>query len=174
MKITTGKKYEGASQFSRLEDGIYVFQIVDVKQTKGKVEMQLITADKKYCFKSFWLIDKNGKPSDRGMSELADFVTTALQIEDDEIEVDIEDVLGHYIQAEVKNSSYTNEEGLTKSVQYVNRPARAECFPNGKPSLYEEIVNKRKSKTNRASASVEEPASDKQEDTVDLLKEWGL
>ena len=91
-----------------------------------------------------------------------------------EIEVDIEDVLGHYIQAEVKNSSYTNEEGLTKSVQYVNRPARAECFPNGKPSLYEEIVNKRKSKTNRASASVEEPASDKQEDTVDLLKEWGL
>lgn len=171
MKITVGKSYEGTSGFSRIKDGTYVFQIIEIKQTKGRVDLTMVNSQKQLCFKTFWLLDKQGKTSDRGMRELADFITTALQIDDEETEVEIGDALGCYLQAEVKNGSYENAEGLTKSVQYVNRPKRANGFTDGTGSLLEEMQSRRKAKREREQASEveQEEQDDDSDDTNDSL-----
>ena len=177
MKITVGKAYEGGSNFNRLADGTYVFQIVNIEQTKGRVNMQFITSGKQSVFKTFWLLDKDGKQSERGMSELADFVTTAMQIEDDECQVDIGDALGCYLQADIKNSTTTNKEGLTKAVVYVNRPARADGFPDGTGSLLEEIQGKRRARVQKkveAPVEAEETAEDSNDESVDFLSSLNI
>ena len=178
MKITVGKAYEGGSNFNKLPDGTYVFQIVNIEQTKGRVNMQFITSSKQSVYKTFFLIGKDGKTSDRAMKELADFVTTAMQIEDDECQVDIGDALGCYVQAEIKNSSYKNPEGLMKSVVYVNRPARADGFPDGTDSLLEEVQGRRRSRTAKLEAAevseTEETAEDDTDTTTDFLSSLGV
>lgn len=176
MKITVGKSYEGTSGYSRLEDGTYLFQIVEIRQTKGRVDMTMITSNRQLCFKTFWLLDKQGKTSDRGMRELADFITTALQIDDDETEVEIGDALGCYLKAEVRNSSYENSEGLTKAIQYVNRPKRADGFEDGTESLLDYYQGRRKSKRQAQRVEeVEEPDTESEdEDTNNFLDSLGI
>lgn len=140
MIIKAGKNFEGASDNFRLTDGTYEFQITKVESTKGRVNMVLTTSSGKNVYKTFFLRDKkSGNESEKGMLELADFVTTAMQIEDEEVEVDVKSCLGFYLIATIKNSSYdtTDELGnpVTKKIYYINRPERCDGFSDGHPSF---------------------------------------
>ena len=144
MKISVGKNYEGASSM-RLEDGDYEVQITSVEQTKGRVNMTLTTSKNQKVYKTFFLLEKDGKTkNERGMLELADYVTTAMQIEDDETEVDVKYVLGFYLVCYIKNSSYdkTDENGekVTKKIYNVYSPRRCDGFSDGTPGLVEKKV----------------------------------
>lgn len=143
MKIAVGKNYEGTSNPNHFTDGDYEFQIVNIESTKGRVKMTLATSDKRRAYKTFFLLDKDGKEqNERGIRELADFVTTAMQIEDEETEVEIEDCLGYYLICTIKNSSYEQTDPETGAVQtrstyYINKPSRLDEFSDGTPSLIE-------------------------------------
>lgn len=138
MKITVGKAYEGASSF-RVEDGDYEVQITEVSSTKGRVNMTFTTSKNQKVYKTFFLLEKDGKTvNDRGMRDLADFVTTAMQIEDNEVEVDVKNALGFYLVVYVKNGSYkrTDENGkeAEKHVFNVYSPRRCDGFSDGTAS----------------------------------------
>lgn len=144
MKVTVGKAYEGASDNFRLKDGTYEFQITDVSNTKGRVNMTLTTSSGKRVFKTFFLRDRDGKDSEKGMIELADFITTAMQIEDEEVEVDVASCVGFYLKCTVKNGSYEKDDEfgnpVVKKVYYINRPERCDGFSDGTPSFVEEAT----------------------------------
>lgn len=144
MIIKAGKSYEGQSDNFRLADGTYEFQITKVDNTKGRVSMVLTTSTGKNVYKTFFLRDKDGKESDKNMAELADFVTTAMQIEDEEVEVDVKSCLGFYLICTIKNSSYETSDELgnpvTKKTYYVRRPERCNGFSDGRPPIIKEAV----------------------------------
>ena len=105
MIINVGKKYEGASSI-RLEDGDYEVQITEVESTKGRTTMIFKTSNNVTIKKVFFLLEKDNKTvNERTMAALADYVTTAMQIEDMEVEVDTKDALGYYLVVYIKNGS---------------------------------------------------------------------
>ena len=163
MKITVGKSYEGKSDNFFIPDGDHEFQIVEVKQVKNRVNMTLVTSDGRRAFKTFFLLDKNGQPDDKNMRELADFITTAMQIDDDEAEVDIEDAVGYYIVATIKNKSVDREDGTKKSTYYLNRPKRCDGFSDGTGSRLEEYEEKRAEREARKAKEEAEQASAEEE-----------
>ena len=165
MKLTVGKAYEGASNEFKLEDDIHEFQIVNIETTAGRVNMTLVTSKRKRAFKTFFLREKDGSESERGYRELADFITTALQIEDQEVVVDIDTALGSYIMCSVRNSSYEDPNGTKKSVMYINRPERLDCFSDGTESLLSEFGRKRKGRV--VEQPVEEEVEDVEEEAVE-------
>lgn len=139
MKINAGKKYEGASS-NRLEDGDYELQIIDVQTTKGRVNMTLATSKNQKVYKTFFLLDKDGKTSnEKGLAELADYITTAMQIDDEEVEVSVESALGYYLLCYVKNGSYSKEDGTVKKVYNVYSPRRCNGFSDGTESFVEGV-----------------------------------
>lgn len=136
MKISVGKNYEGTSNSFYIPDGEYEFQILGCKTTKGSVNMTLGMSNKQRCFKRFFLLDKKGVTNEKSMRELADFITTAMQIEEEDVEVDVNDCIGYYIRATIKNATYEDKEtGVTKPTYYVNKPTRCNGFSDGTPSL---------------------------------------
>lgn len=139
MKITVGKAYEGASS-QRLEDGDYELQITEITSTKGRVNMTLTTSTNQHVYKTFFLLEKDSKtPNERGMRELADYITTAMQIEEEQVQVDTDSALGFYLLCYVKNGSYQKEtesgEKVEKRVYNVYSPRRCSGFSDGTPSF---------------------------------------
>lgn len=141
MIINVGKKYEGASSI-RLEDGDYELQITDVQSTKGRVNMTLTTSTGKEVYKTFFLLEKDGKTvNEKGMRELSDYVTTAMQIEDEEVQVDVKNALGFYLLCYVKNAEYKKKDtGELKKVYNVYSPRRCDGFSDGTESMYDSSV----------------------------------
>ena len=60
MKINVGTKYEGGSSV-RVEDGDYEVQITDIQSTKGRVNMTFTTSKNQKVYKTFFLLEKDGK-----------------------------------------------------------------------------------------------------------------
>lgn len=158
MKINVGTKYEGKSNDFALPDGLYVLQIISIETTAGRVNMVLATAKKRFVYKTFYMKDKNGKPSEKGLRELSDFITTAMQVEEPDVEVEITDALGLYIECELKNSSFVNASGVKKSVVYLNKPKRANGFDDDMPSVFDELSAKLK--LNKAKKNAEKRAEE--------------
>lgn len=174
MKIMAGKAYEGKSSI-RLEDGEYELQIIDVSATKGRVNMTLATSNNQKVFKTFFLLNKDGKTTnERGMRELADFVTTAMQIEDEEVEVKVESSLGFYLKCDVRNSSYEKDDGTKKNVYNVNRPQRCNGFSDGVGSLLEN--DEEEAEEVEEVEEVEEEVEDTMEtdESSSILSKYGL
>ena len=167
MKIKVGKAYEGGSQF-RLEDGDYEVQITDVESTKGRATITFSTANGVKMKKIFFLLEKDGKTvNDRGMAELADYITTAMQIEDMEVEVNAEDCKGYYLLVYVKNKDYiSKEDGSTKKVYNVYSPRRCNGFTDGAAPMEEEpeVVGD----------EVDEPVAEIEGEPDDIFKKFGL
>lgn len=139
MKINAGTKFEGASS-NRLKDGDYELQIIDVQTTKGRVNMTLTTSKGQKVYKTFFLLEKDGKTTnERGMLELADYITTAMQIDDEEVEVDVDSALGFYLLCYIKNGSYPKEDGTEKKVYNVYSPRRCNGFSDGTESFVEGV-----------------------------------
>lgn len=171
MKISVGKKVEGTSNSFYLPDGEYEFQIVQIACTKGRVNVTFVTSSKQRAYKTFFLLDKNGDTNEKSYRELADFVTCALQIEDEEAEVDVEDALGYYVVAKYRNASY-EKDGTTYKTSYINNPKRCDGFSDGTGSLLEEF-NKRAARTSAKKTKaepeeeVEETVSEEKEESFD-------
>lgn len=173
MKIKVGKAYEGGSQF-RLEDGEYELQITDVQATKGRVNMTLTTSTGERIYKTFFLLDKDGKTQNaRGMAELADYVTTAMQIEDMEVEVNVEQSLGCYLKCYVKNGEWKKDDGTVKKVYNTYSPQRCFGFSDGTAS---HVAEEQPEDAEEEVASEEEPMVDTEIDgnPDDILKQFGL
>lgn len=178
-KITVGKKFEGTSDAFRIDDGTYVFQIVSFETTPGRVKMELVTSERKFATKTFFMKKNDGTINEIAKRELSDFVTTAMQIEDEEVSMDISESVGYYVQATLRNSSYKNKEGQTMASTEIHKPFRADGFPDGTPSLVEDILAKRekrgKGKRNRTQAqaeeAVEEPVEKQVEEPVEEVAE---
>lgn len=157
FKVKVGKKVEGTSDNFFIPDGTYVFQIVGAESTAGRVKMDLIKSDKQHAYKTFFIKSGDGTINDKAMRELGDFVTTAMQIEDEDCEVDVSDALGYYVQATLRNSTYiSKKDGLEHESVEIHKPKRANGFPDGTPSLYEECVAKRAAKKARQQAVAQE------------------
>lgn len=144
MKIKVGTNYEGASSY-RMEDGDYEVQITDIQSTKGRVNMTFTTSKNQHAYKTFFLLERDGKTvNERGMRELSDFVTTAMQIEDEEVEVDVKMALGFYLTVYIKNAKYNkkDEEGneVVKHVFNIYTPRRCDGFSDGTPSWIQTAI----------------------------------
>lgn len=174
FKVKVGKKVEGTSDNFFIPDGTYVFQIVGAESTAGRVKMDLIKSDKQHAYKTFFIKSGDGTINDKAMRELGDFVTTAMQIEDEDCEVDVSDALGYYVQATLRNSTYiSKKDGLEHESVEIHKPKRASGFPDGTPSLYEEVLAKREAKKNKRAAAqveqVEEPVEEPTEEYVENI-----
>lgn len=167
MKITVGKSYEGCSSM-RLTDGDYELKIDDIKSTKGRVNMTLVTATGTKIYKTFFLLEKDGKTqNERGMKELADYITTAMQIEEEETEVVVESAVGFYLLCYVKNAVYTSkEDGSEKRVYNVYSPRRCNGFSatTGEEQYEEEY----------AEEETEDDSVTTDEEIDDIMKKYGL
>jgi len=169
MIINGGKKYEGKSSNYYLADGIYNLQIVEIEEEATRVKMTLVTSSNKRVYKSFFLNTKDGEPNTRALAELSDFVTTALQIDDEEATIDLMDALGAYVQCSVRNGSYTNSSGVVKPAVFCDKPRRIDGFEDGKPSLLEKYQKGRKSRNRPSAKKVEEPVAEEETEEIDLV-----
>lgn len=175
MKVSVGTKYEGGSSM-RLKDGDYELQIIEVKSTRGRVNMTLSTSRGQKVYKTFFLLEKDGKTTnERGMLELADYITTAMQIEDEEAEVDVDSALGFYLKCYVKNGSYEKEDGTKKNVYNVYSPRRCSGFSDGTGSLLgdEPEAMEEEEDVGEPVAEGELPFDEPNTD-VDVFKKYGL
>lgn len=174
FKVKVGKKVEGTSNNFFIPDGTYVFQIVGAESTAGRVKMDLIKSDKQHAYKTFFIKSGDGTVNDKAMRELGDFVTTAMQIEDEDCEVDVSDALGYYVQATLRNGTYiSKKDGLEHESVEIHKPKRANGFPDGTPSLYEEVLAKKAAKKNKRAVAqaeqVEEPVEESVEESVENI-----
>lgn len=142
MKIRVGTKYEGKSS-DRLEDGDYELKITDIQSTKGRVNMTFETSTGKEVYKTFFLLDRDGKTvNEKGMRELSDYVTTAMQVNEEDVEVDVKNALGFYLLCYVKNAQYTKKDtGEVKKVYNVYSPRRCNGFSDDAESSDTSAVN---------------------------------
>lgn len=175
MKITVGKAYEGASS-NWLEDGDYELQITEVESTKGRVKLTMATSTGFKVSKMFFLLEKDGKtPNEKGMRELADYITTAMQIEDEQVEVDTDNAIGFYLLCYVKKGSYKkiDEEGkeVEKRVYNVYSPRRCNGFSNGSESQVEEEPQEEDSLPFNTDVT---PSEDAGTDMEDIFKKLGV
>ena len=166
MKIVVGKAYEGASSM-RLKDGDYELRIDEVQSTKGRVNMTLTTSTGQKIYKTFFLLDKDGKTqNERGMRELADYVTTAMQIEEQETEVTVESCVGFYLLCYVKNGSYTKADGTIRAVYNTYSPRRCKGFSESA----DDEEQSEESEEVEDVAEEEEATAEINEETEDILK----
>lgn len=142
MKIHVGKAYEGTSGNS-FKDGEYDLQIVKIKATKGRVTITFSTSQKRLLYKTFFLLAKDGTENENAYRELADFVTTAVQVEDEDVELDIRSALGCYITLTLRNTTY-EKDGVKQASYWLNKPKRCNGFSDGTGSVYEEVSKNKK------------------------------
>lgn len=181
MKIPVGTKYEGGSSM-RLKDGDYELQIIDVQATKGRVNMTLCTSKGQKVYKTFFLLEKDGKTTnERGMLELADYITTAMQIEDEEAEVSVESSIGFYLLCYVKNGSYPKEDGTEKKVYNLYSPRRCGGFSDGTPSFVEGVTSEAEEVEEEEPEEVEVATSEETDEQLpfdesdgDVFSKYGL
>ena len=169
MKIHVGKAYEGRSGNS-FKDGDYELQIIKIEATRGRAKFTFATSGKRLLYKTFFLLAKDGKTeNESAYRELADFVTTALQIEEEDVELDVRNAVGCYLTLTLKNSSY-EKDGVKQSTYWLNRPRRCDGFSDGTGSVIEEILSKNKKMAEEAeeeSAPVEEDKTEVAEESND-------
>lgn len=173
MIINGGTKYEGKSSNYYLEDGIYNLQIVEIEEEATLVRMTLVTSSNKRVFKRFYLTTKDGETNTRALAELSDFVTTALQIDDEEATIELMDALGCYVQCSIRNGSYKDANGVAKPITYCDKPHRIDGFEDDKPSLLAKYQKGRKAKNRPAAKAsvkkVEEQVEEvEEEETGDI------
>lgn len=177
MNISVGKKYEGGSSI-RLKDGDYELQIIDVSSTKGRVNMTLCTSKGQKVYKTFFLLEKDGKTkNERGMLELADYITTAMQIEDEEAEVNVESSIGFYLLCYVKNGSYPKEDGTEKKVYNVYSPRRCSGFSDGTGSFVEGVESEEEEEPEEVEVATSEETEEQlpfDDSDGDVFSKYGL
>lgn len=109
------------SGFTLIPEGTYVFLIYDVKYDEefGKLEIYLVNAQNMTHTERFSLIGNDGEPNEKALNAFSFFAKTALNRYDME-DVDPQELVGHYIEAEVTHTQ-------SPSTKY---PGRMNTFAN--------------------------------------------
>ena len=102
------------SSFSLIPEGVYIFKIVEVDDSKyedfGKLTVKLQTSDGKKHSEMFSMIKANGDINEGALKAWSYFARTCLNNFSAD-EIDTQDIVGCYIQATVKHEKYTRTKG---------------------------------------------------------------
>lgn len=109
------------SGFTLIPEGTYVFRIYDVSydETFGKIQIKLVNAQGLTHTERFSIKDGNGQPNEKALNAFSYFAKTALNdfsLED----VDPEELIDCYIEAEVTHTKQPNRNDPTKTVTFAN------------------------------------------------------
>lgn len=107
--------------FVLIPEGTYVFRIYDVTYDEdfGKMEVKLINAQGQTHTERFSLLDKNGEYNEKALNAFSYFAKTVLNDFTVE-EIDPDNLIDHYIKAEVVHTTQPNRNDPSKTVTFAN------------------------------------------------------
>lgn len=105
--------------FSLVPEGTHVFQItaVEYKEDFGKLNITMKTSTGATHIERFTFVNNNGEPNEAAINIFSYLAKTALQDYDLE-EIDHNDLVGHFIKAEVTHDVLPNKNDPTKTVTF--------------------------------------------------------
>lgn len=109
------------SGFTLIPEGTYVFRIYDAKYDEefGKIEVKLVNAQGMTHTERFSIKDKNDEYNEKALNAFSYFAKTAMgdyALED----VDPEELIDHYIEAEVVHTKVPSNKDPNKEVTFAN------------------------------------------------------
>lgn len=107
--------------FTLIAEGTYVFRIYDATYDEefGKIQIKLITAQGQTHTEKFSIKASNGEPNEGAMNAFSYFAKTAMN--DYTIaDVDPEELIGHYIRAEVVHTELPSNKNPNKTIKFAN------------------------------------------------------
>lgn len=109
------------SGFTLIPEGTYVFRIYDATYDEdfGKIEIKLVNASGMTHTERFSIKDKNDELNEKALNAFSYFAKTAMNdfsLED----VDPEELIGHFIQAEVIHTKLPSTKDPDKTVTFAN------------------------------------------------------
>ena len=120
--------------FQMMAEGEQVLKITAAEYDEefGKLIFTLANAKGQTCQEKFNLLNNDNTPNDRAMNAFSFFAKTALNDFDIE-DVDPEELIGHYLKAEIVHRTQPNRNDPTKTVTFVNlgKKSPADGFEGG-------------------------------------------
>lgn len=106
--------------FSVIPEGTYIFKItkVEYKETFGKLEISMETKDGKKHTERFSLLTDGGNVNQGAMNAFSYFARTAMG-DYDLASIDHTDLIGHYIECEVKHDVQPNKNKPGQTVTFL-------------------------------------------------------
>ena len=108
----------GRVGFSLIPEGVHVFKVVgctDKYEDFGKVEYELQTSSGQKINNRFNFVDTKGEVNEIGVYYWSKFARACLNLgANEEPEIDFADIVGCYIEAEVKHGTYIAKNGDRK------------------------------------------------------------
>lgn len=108
----------GKVGFSLIPEGVHVFKVVsctDKYDDFGRVEYELQTASGQKVSNRFNFVDDKGEVNEIGTYYWFKFARACLNLgANEEPEIDFSDLVGCYVEAEVKHSTYIVKQGENK------------------------------------------------------------
>lgn len=114
------------SGFTLIPEGGYIFRIYEAHYDEdfGRIEIKLVTAKGQTHTERFSIKDKNDNFNEKALGAFSYFAKTAMN--DFELEdIDPNELVDHYIWAEVKHTSVPNRNDPTKTVTFANLGEKA-------------------------------------------------
>ena len=107
--------------FQMIPEGVHVLKITDAQYDEdfGKVTLQLAAANGATCTERFSLLNQDGSPNAKALNAFSFFAKTALNNFDIE-DVDPEELVGHYLKAEVIHNKVPSTKDPSKMMTFVN------------------------------------------------------
>ena len=107
--------------FSIIPEGTYVFKITNVvyKEAFGKLEISMQTQDGQKHIERYSLLRADGTVNDGAMNAFSYFAKVAMQISDDEVEIDPQDLVGCFVECDVEHDVQPNRNDPDKTVTFV-------------------------------------------------------
>lgn len=109
------------SGFTLIPEGTYVFRIYDATYDEdfGRIEVKLVTAQGMTHTERFSIKDKNDEYNEKALNAFSYFAKTAMNdyaLDD----VDPEELIDHYIEAEVVHTQLPSNKDPNKTVTFAN------------------------------------------------------
>lgn len=109
------------SGFTVIPEGEYVFRIYDASYDEdfGKIEIKLVNAQGATHTEKFSIKDSNDQMNEKALNAFSFFAKTAMNdytLED----VDPEELIGHYVRAEVVHTKLPSRKDPTKTMTFAN------------------------------------------------------
>lgn len=105
----------GKAGFSLIPEGVHVFKVVgceDKYEDFDKVEYELQTSSGQKITTRFSFVDSNGEVNEIGTYYWSKFARACLNLgANEEPEIDFSDLVGCYVEAEVKHNTYIAKTG---------------------------------------------------------------
>ncbi len=148
------------SGFVLIPEGTYVFGIYAATYDEefGKIEVKLVTARGMTHTERFSIRDKNDRINEPALNAFSYFAKTAMNDFDLE-DIDPEELIGHYIEAEVVHTQLPSNKDLNKMMTFANlgNKAPAEGFDEEPTARALALMNGEKSKSTSKSKAAQKP-----------------